>query len=354
MLRKLLFPFSIIYGFIVSVRNYLFDINILKSKEFNIPVISVGNITVGGTGKTPHVEYIISILKSEFKLAVLSRGYKRRTKGFILANSSSSSKEIGDEPAQINNKFSEIVVAVDEKRVNGINNLLEENIDAIILDDAYQHRYVKPGFSILLIDYNRPIHNDLILPAGNLRESRKGKSRADIIIVTKSPKNLKPIDIALFTDKIKPDYNQNVYFTSFKYGNPKAVFFKNIQTPNDFIIGSDIYTIIVVTGIAYTKPFIEHLKKYSKDIIHVNFSDHSDYNNKRINKIFNIFENITNNKKIIITTEKDAVKFKENENFNNILKQNLFYIPIEIDFINKKEEFDNQIINYVKENKRNN
>jgi len=354
MLRKLLFPFSILYGFIVSVRNYLFDINILKSKEFDIPIISVGNITVGGTGKTPHVEYLISILKSEFKLAILSRGYKRKTKGFYIANSASKANEIGDEPAQINNKFEEVVVAVDEKRVNGISKLSEKNIDVIILDDAYQHRYVKPGLSILLIDYNRPIHKDIILPAGNLRESKKGQTRADIIIVTKVPNNFKPIDIGLFSDKIKPNYNQKIFFTGFKYGYFKPVFFKNMQIPDDFVFNSNIYTILIVTAIAYPKPLIEYLKKYSKDINNINFIDHSDYDSKRINKIFNIFENITNNKKIIITTEKDTVKIKENSNFNNILKQNMFYIPIEIDFIKGKNEFDNQIINYVKKNKRNN
>ncbi len=150
MLRKLLFPFTLLYGFVISVRNYLFDINILKSTEFDIPIISVGNITIGGTGKTPHVEYLISLLKSEFKLAVLSRGYKRKTKGFFLANSNSNADEIGDEPVQIKNKFDRIIVAVDEKRVNGINKLSEKEIDAIILDDAYQHRYVTPGLSILL------------------------------------------------------------------------------------------------------------------------------------------------------------------------------------------------------------
>ena len=353
MLRKLLFPFTLLYGFVISVRNYLFDINILKSTEFDIPIISVGNITIGGTGKTPHVEYLISLLKSEFKLAVLSRGYKRKTKGFFLANSNSNADEIGDEPVQIKNKFDRIIVAVDEKRVNGINKLSEKEIDAIILDDAYQHRYVTPGLSILLIDYNRPLFNDLILPAGNLRESKKGQDRADIIIVTKAPSNLKPIDIGLWINRINPNHTQKIYFTSFKYGNFKSVFFKKITIPDDFIIASNIYTILVVTGIAYPKPLIEHLKKYSKDIKHINFTDHSDYNNKKIKKIFNIFENITNKKKIIITTEKDAVKIKENNKFNSILKQNIYYIPIEINFIDKKQEFDNKIINYVKENKRN-
>ncbi|MBN1252067.1 MAG: tetraacyldisaccharide 4'-kinase, partial [Bacteroidales bacterium] len=266
MLRKLLFPLSIIYGIIISFRNFLFDINFLKSKEFNIPVISVGNITAGGTGKTPHVEYLISILSSKYKIAILSRGYKRKTKGFVLADTSPNSEKIGDEPAQIKNKFPDTIVAVDEKRVNGIKNLLINNLDAIILDDAYQHRYVKPGLSILLIDFNRPISNDFLLPAGNLREHRKAQKRADIIIITKSPNNIKPIDIGLLSKKINPEYYQKIFFTNLIYGKLQSVFSKTIQSPSDFLIGSNIYTIVVFTGIAYTKPFLEYLNNYSKDI----------------------------------------------------------------------------------------
>ena len=194
------FPLSMLYGMAVGIRNRLFDCRILKPVEFDVPVISVGNITVGGTGKTPHTEYLISLLRKDFRIAVLSRGYKRKSREFILATKKSMVYDIGDEPKQIKHKFPDIKVAVDRKRVNGISQLLKKdnNIDAILLDDAYQHRYVKPGLSILLIDYTQPIFRDFLLPFGNLRERKHETRRADIIIITKTPKKIKPIEKKIF------------------------------------------------------------------------------------------------------------------------------------------------------------
>ena len=210
----LFYPLSLIYGIVVWIRNVMFDINILKSKEFTIPVISVGNITVGGTGKTPHVEYLIRLLKDEFKIATLSRGYKRKSFGFVLANESSTVIEIGDEPRQIKQKFPEIAVAVDSNRVKGINKLLqsEKNLNAIILDDAFQHRYVSPGLSILLVDYNNPLKDDYLLPFGRLREQAGERQRADIIIVTKCPSKIKPIDQRLLEKDLKMFAYQKLFF----------------------------------------------------------------------------------------------------------------------------------------------
>ena len=207
-LSPILFPLSLLYGFIIYIRNRLYDFKLLKSNSFNIPLISVGNITVGGTGKTPHIEYLVDFLKSEFNVATLSRGYKRKTKGFILSTLESTDQEIGDEPRQIKQKFPDINVAVDADRTNGINQLIDLNkdLDMILLDDAYQHRKVNANLSILLIDYSRPIDKDYILPFGDLREQAFEKKRANIIIITKSPKDLKPINRRIFF-KIKSNDN---------------------------------------------------------------------------------------------------------------------------------------------------
>jgi tetraacyldisaccharide 4'-kinase len=354
MIRFLLYPFSLIYGLIVHIRNLLFDIGLLKSYHFNLPVISVGNITVGGTGKTPHVEYLVKLLQQEFKVSVLSRGYKRKTKGFVLATIDSVSSEIGDEPAQIKKKYPEIAVAVDEKRVDGIKKLEELKIDLVLLDDAFQHRYVKPGLSILLIDYFRRIENDYLLPYGNLRESPSGIHRADIILVTKTPLELKPIDRRIIFEQLKPAPFQDLYFTGFDYGNFTPVFDAKSSVIKDFISNHQIYTILLITGIASAKPLIENLKSYTKDIQHLNFADHSEYNKSKLDKIGKHFSDIDNDKKIIITTEKDAIKIRETGITNKHLLDNMFYIPIEVRFLDKEDEFNQQIIDYVRKNKRNN
>ena len=354
MFRFLLYPFSIIYGLVVQIRNLLFDIGILKSEHFNFPIISIGNITVGGTGKTPHVEYLIRLLKHQYDVAVLSRGYKRKTKGFILASENSSPAEIGDEPAQIKLKFPEIQVAVHESRVKGISELIKIKVNAILLDDAYQHRYVKPGISILLIDFNRRIDQDYLLPCGNLREFPSAIKRADIIVITKTPLELKPIDRRIILEQIRPAPYQELYFTGLEYGNFQAVFKNKVQFPSDFYDNHEIYTILLVTGIAYANPLLEFLKKYSMDVRHLKFGDHIDYTKSKLEKILKQFTSIDNDRKIIITTEKDAIKIRENEDLNNSLADHFFYIPMEIKFIDKEENFNQQIIEYVKRNTRNN
>ena len=353
MFRILLYPFSVLYGFVTNIRNFLFDNGILESVSFNIPIISIGNITVGGTGKTPHVEYLVKILKKKGNLAVLSRGYKRKTKGFVIANNNSSSKDIGDEPKQIKKKFSEIIVSVDADRVHGVKKLIEKGINKIILDDAYQHRHIKPGLSILLIDYNRNINNDFLLPYGRLRESIKEKDRADIIIFSKTPANIKPIDRRIIVKNITPKPYQEVYFTGLKYGKIIPVLSDSITIPNDWKENTNIYSIVLVTGIANTNQLTKYLEKFSNDIHHIKYNDHVSFNDKKIKKIISTFEKINNTKKIIITTEKDAVKIEEFKNLNSTLKNNLFYLPIEIFFIEDENEFENQIIKYVEKNTRN-
>ena len=354
MFRILLLPFSLLYGLVVNIRNILFDWGILKSTEFNIPIISVGNITVGGTGKTPHVEYIVNILKGKNNIAVLSRGYKRKTKGFYVADSKSVASEIGDEPKQIKRKFPSITVAVDANRVNGIKKLIKKGIGSVILDDAFQHRWVKPGLSILLVDYNRDIHADNLLPYGNLRESPKAKDRANIIIVSKTPLDIKPIDKRLIINNLGPKSYQQLFFTGLKYGKLRPFLGGNNSAPTDWGLSSNIYSVVLVTGIARPQQILQYLKGFSNDIHHLNFPDHAYFTQQKIKKIITIFDNIKNDKKIIITTEKDAVKISGIKIDNTILKQNIFYLPIEICFVDGNEQkFKNEIINYVEKNKRN-
>jgi len=351
-LSPILFPLSLLYGFIIYIRNRLFDYHFLKSKQFNIPLISVGNITVGGTGKTPHIEYLADLLKSEFKVATLSRGYKRKSKGFILSTINSTDTEIGDEPKQIKQKFPEIEVAVDADRTNGINKLIQlKNPDVILLDDAFQHRKVNPGLSILLIDYSRPINKDFILPFGNLREQSFEKRRANIIIITKSPNTLKPIERRIIFNELNPYPFQHVFFTCFDYGRITSVFGSSENKINDQILTN--FEILLVTGIANPKPLKKYiLENISKNIHNLEYSDHYSFKNSDIKMIMRKFEEIRSENKIIITTEKDAMRLQKFSNIADNLKESLFYIPIQVKFLNNRtDNFNQQVIEYVRKNK---
>ena len=261
----LLYPFSLIYGLMVWIRNSLFDIQAIKSIEFPIPLISVGNITVGGTGKTPHIEYLVELLKDEFTLATLSRGYKRKTRDFILADSLSGISDIGDEPVQIKNKYPDIHVAVDRRRVNGVRELMRRipELDVILLDDAYQHRHIKPGLSILLIDFNRPLSEDHLLPAGRLREQGYERRRANIILITKCPDRLKPIERRIIVKDLKLYPFQHLFFTKLIYGKPVPVFADiNKRIPLEEMKAAKPH-ILMVTGIAGPRLFKKHLRGIS-------------------------------------------------------------------------------------------
>jgi len=350
-LRFILLPFSLIYGLATLIRNKLFDWKILPSKTFDIPVISVGNLSVGGTGKSPHVEYIVRLLKDEFKIATLSRGYKRKSKGFKLAGQDPSIKEIGDEPTQFANKFPSLHVAVDNSRVNGINNLIEKfpELETIILDDAFQHRYVEPGLSILLTDFHKLYMNDFPLPAGRLREFRSGAKRADRIIVTRASKVVSPITRRRLEGIIKPREHQKLYFSYIKHG-------KFTPIPGfDFKPSKNKYfSILMVTGIANTYPLEIYLKKHCEELEILKFQDHHQYTTKDIEKINEIFNNIFTENKIIITTEKDAMRFREPAIFKALRGLPICYVPIEVVIHqDDSKNFNNQIISYVRENKKN-
>jgi tetraacyldisaccharide 4'-kinase len=356
-IKSLLIPFSLLYGLIVAIRNLLFDFNILKITEFKIPIISVGNITVGGTGKTPHIEYLISLLKDDFNIATLSRGYKRKSKGFILADEKANANTIGDEPMQIKRKFPDILVSVDKKRVNGVKKLLISDhgneLDAILLDDAYQHRHIKPGISILLIDYNRPITRDFIMPYGRLRESSEEKDRANIIIVSKTPKNMTPIEKRIIVKELNLLPYQTLYFTCLDYDNLQPVFKKEAINVVNEDWGKENFSILLVTGIANPTPLREYLETFADNVEEMQFPDHYSFTQKDIKQIEERFINLEGENKIIITTEKDATRFYDMKINQINIRKNLFFVPLRIKFLkDDKSLFDRQILNYVRKNKR--
>lgn len=346
--KVLLLPLSIIYGIIVGTRNILFHIGILKSRNFSVPVICVGNITVGGTGKTPHTELLISELRKKFRVACLSRGYKRSTSGFILATAESTAKQIGDELMQIKNKFPDITVACDGNRVRGIEKLmvLPQPPEVILLDDAFQHRYVQADKNIVLIDYNRPIHEDCLLPAGRLRESAGALKRADYIIVTKCPENLQPIERRIISKHLKIKPYQQLFFTTLAYGPIRSLSSKAEQiTPQEGC------SILCITGIAQPEPYIKHLKTFTSDITELRYPDHYYFNKKDILHIEKVFQEIKNKEKYIFTTEKDAVRLK-NCALSKELKRRIYYIPVVPEFLEKNDILLNEISEYVRKNQR--
>ena len=353
-IREWLTPLSWLYGLGVGFRNLLFKLGILKSRAFDIPVISVGNITVGGSGKTPHVEYLVSLLKDKMKVAVLSRGYKRKSKGYVLANDDTTMREIGDEPYQMKQKFPELYVAVDKKRTEGIDRLTHDeqtkDVDVILLDDAYQHRYVKPGVNILLVDYHRLIIYDKLLPAGCLREPKEGKSRADIVIITKCPKDLRPMEYRVLMKALDLYPYQSLYFTTLIYDNLKQVYGTESMPINSL---PDRCNVLLLTGIASPKQMQNDLSVYNYNLSYLSFSDHHNFSKKDIRTINRKFAELPS-PKVIITTEKDVARIKFVEGLNDEAKESMYALPVRIQFmLGQEEEFNNKIINYVRKNSRN-
>ncbi|HEY1196021.1 tetraacyldisaccharide 4'-kinase [Flavobacterium sp.] len=335
LLRKLFFPFAILYGFITSIRNFLFDKGILKSTSFDVPVIAVGNLSVGGTGKTPQIEYLIRLLSDKYKVATLSRGYKRKSKGFVLADQNSNAEILGDEPFQFYQKFPNVMVAVDANRTNGIQQLLSQNEkpEIILLDDAFQHRKVKAGFYILLTSYGDLYADDFMLPTGNLRESRSGAERANIVVVTKCPNVLSDEEQAEIRLKLKLNCSQQIFFTFIDYdevifGVSEKMAVSEIKSESK----------VLLAGIAKPKPFFDYLKNDNDECL--TFPDHHHFSDADLDAI----QNKANGRKII-TTEKDYVRLKDSK-----LVSQLYYLPIKSTFINHQQNFDATILEYVKSN----
>jgi tetraacyldisaccharide 4'-kinase len=331
--RKILFPFAILYGFITSIRNFLFDKSILASYSFELPIIVVGNLSVGGTGKTPQIEYLIRLLSERYTIATLSRGYKRKSKGFVLANANATAETLGDEPYQFYQKFPLIQVAVDADRKNGIEQLLAQSHppQVILLDDAFQHRKVKAGFYILLTAYDDLFADDFLLPTGNLRESSSGAQRADVIVVTKCPTTLSEEQQYLIKQKIKQYAKAPVYFSSIVYDD--FVFSKTASVPVTTIQQT---ACVLVAGIAKPDSFFDYLK--NSESICLTYPDHHHFTESDIQQIKQQAGD-----KLIVTTEKDYVRLKDSE-----LKDQLYYLPIRTSLMVDSNEFDSAVLDYLK------
>lgn len=312
--RKILYPFSILYDGVTRMRNCAYDKGWKKSTKFKIPVISVGNLSVGGTGKSPMVEHLVSFLKDDYRVAVLSRGYKRKTNGYIEVSVSSTSEEVGDEPLQIKRKFPEITVAVCANRIEGIHQL-EAKSELVVLDDAFQHRKVKPAFSILLTPFDDLFMDDLVLPAGNLRESKKGFERADVIVVTKCPQRVAYAKLQEIQFRMKLKEHQSIYFTSIGYG--KEIQGRNESLTLEYLKDKEF---TLVTGIANPEPLVAFLKQHSFQFDHLRYPDHHHFSEGEIEKL--------HKEDLILTTEKDFQRLS-----HRLDKKALYFLPIKTEFL---------------------
>jgi tetraacyldisaccharide 4'-kinase len=344
-LRKLLFPLSVIYGLIMRLRNLLYDLDFLKSRSYNLPIICVGNLNTGGTGKTPHIEYLIRLLKNH-QVAVVSRGYGRNTKGLIEVQLQSEASQVGDEPLQIKKKFPAIRCVVCEKRSKGIDYLMSHHpeVEVILLDDAFQHRSVKAGLNILLTQYDDLYVNDLILPAGNLREPATGAARAQIIIVTKSPSTLNPTEKAIIKNQLKTLLP--VFFSTLKYDHLQHFYEEKIIKLSEL----RDYEILLITGIASSKKLFDFLNSQSKKIIEITYNDHHEYCEKDFSDITAKFNTFASTKKIIVTTEKDAVKLRSEKFKKTLGHLPVFFIPVTITINENESELLKLVESYVGKN----
>lgn len=338
-------PLSALYGLCVYIRNMLYDRGVFKSTKFDIPIINIGNITVGGTGKTPHTEFILSLLSTEYKTATLSRGYKRKSKGFHYVQTTDSADTSGDEPLQIKQKFPDVIVSVEGNRVYAINKLLKDNngLQVILLDDAFQHRKVNAGLNIVLIDYHRPLYRDHMLPWGRLRDNKSQLKRAEIVIVTKCPGDLQPIDLRMISKYTNLRPYQKLFFTTFEYGEKEPVF-TDVELP-DLLTGKGT---VAIAGIASPKVFISYVQRCFGNVKPLVFADHHKFTKADIKRICKLAENAA----VVITTEKDCMRLRQCAgDIPAEIKSKMFYIPIKVKFLRDEDKFINHILSYVRTNK---
>lgn len=356
-LRLILLPFSLIYACVIWLRNRFYDWGWFKQTAFPLPIIVVGNLAVGGTGKTPMTEHIIRLLSSKYKLATLSRGYGRKTKGFKRVETSSSAENVGDEPLQFKLKYSTVTVAVNENRVDGIKQLQADH-EVVLLDDAFQHRALKPGLSIVLMEYASLLAPQYLLPAGNLRDMFMEKRRADIIVVTKCPSDIAPQTHKKILNKLNLQSNQHVFFTEIQYAEPQPLaklcgsLEGNAKKEKTFKWNS-VDQVLLVTGIANPEPLRNYISSYTTEIEHLAFPDHHAFTPQDLQTIRLKFEDLTSAKKIILTTEKDAMRLKD-EKFEGLTQDlPIYYLPISLGFLfDEQAHFDALIVDYCQSEKK--
>jgi tetraacyldisaccharide 4'-kinase len=337
-LRLLLFPFSIVYGFVVILRNLAYDLGLFKSKVFDLPVISVGNLSVGGSGKSPMTEYLVRLLKDKYKIATLSRGYGRKTSGFLYVATNSLSSESGDEPLQFKRKFRDITVAVCENRAEGILRL-EPDHELIILDDAFQHRLVKAGLNILLFEYSTLFKQQWLLPTGDLREPLWATNRADLIVVSKCPEKLDLERQNAIRARFRKD---KVFFSFLKYGDLKSV---DERSPERRIQSLNQNSkVILLTGIANASPLLAELSSYGPELIHHQYPDHHQFSEKNIAKLVNAYNKLEGVDKLIITTEKDAQRLYSEGIRKQLKGLELYYLPVEAEIYEPDRTRFNKLI----------
>ncbi len=351
-LRFLLYPFSFLYGSLLSLRNLLYDFGLFPSRSFATPVISVGNLSMGGTGKTPMTEYLIRLFSPDHQVATLSRGYGRSSSGFVYVEQNSTSDQVGDEPRQFKHKFPEITVAVQSNRIQGINKLLAENsrLGVILLDDAFQHRAVKPALSILLTEYSKPYYTDRVVPGGSLREFKSGAKRADILIVTKCPETLSPIEKRTLSRNINPKPYQNLFFTSITYAEPcplgqQVQKEQLVQQRQPAQIDSRSH-ILLLTGIANPQPLLDHIRKKTASIVHLRYPDHHPYSIVELEALRKQFLQTSADNTCILTTEKDAMRIDKSGLLEVLQDLPVYYIPIRTNFLFDEGEAFNKILTH--------
>ena len=351
-LKILLTPLSLLYGLVTFIRNRLYDTNILKEKKFDAHTIGVGNLAVGGAGKTPLVEYLIRLLQKEnMGIATLSRGYKRKTSGFVLATDSSTADDIGDEPLIYKSKY-KVQVAVDGNRVRGVETLLAQGTEApkvILLDDAFQHRAIKCGLSIVVSEFNHLYVHDSMLPSGTLREYQSGISRADVIVISKTPDRTTAIEMRAVLKDIHALAHQRVFFSYLKYGELYSIHNPNskVDTLNDLYR----YRVISFAGIANAQPMVNYLKEYAAEVKHLPFPDHHQFVEKDLEDMETYYQSLPGGNKLLVTTEKDLMRLKNQQVWSLAKTMNIYVLPVEVSFKDKEEEFNDLILKYVRTNR---
>lgn len=355
LLRIILLPFSLLYGMAVRVRNFLFFLGVLPEHSFPVPVIAIGNLSVGGTGKTPLVEYMANLLvKDGFLPAVVSRGYKGSAKGVVFLDQDQTAAEVGDEPYQIKAKYPDVPVVVSQNRVNAIRQIMANipGVDVIILDDAFQHRYVKPGLSILTTPYARLFTEDFLLPSGWLREPKSAKRRADLIVVTKSLAVLSPFELGRIKAEIKPEPHQNLYFSYLQYQELVDARDQEKQYPVDDF---ESYKLVLFTGIADPSPLQKYLERKCNEVELVKFGDHYEFDKKAYDKVSRLYSEIYVAEKAVVTTEKDISRLKSLPAWQFFQQLPVYYLPVKVGFHQTEDtpNFDERILNYVRANQRN-